>query len=362
MITPRNVTRFRGTSCLNCEQPLDKSDKYCSNCGQVNSTKKLSFDDFFNEFFAGLFAYDSRVNRTINVILFRPGKISKDYIAGKRMRYANPFRFYLSASIIFFIIWSFSNSFEGIRADSPNEIENLSDQELEALKENLQRIPTVENSPINVDSLIDLQKRNRTRTYKDKYVSQAKLDSLGFLSSITEQFNLYSTFYKETDIIEPPVALDSLNHNISTYNKWFYKKIIDIRSIEKNPQVFISYFISKLPFIIFFYLPLFALFIWLLYVRRPFNYMEHLIFSFHVQTTFFIVMGISMLLNWIFGTEVFNGIFILLFLFYLYKAMRNFYCQKRFKTIVKFIFLNILFFILAVIAATISLIASFAIY
>jgi hypothetical protein len=50
------------------------------------------------------------------------------------------------------------------------------------------------------------------------------------------------------------------------------------------------------------------------------------------------------------------------FIFYLYKAMRNFYGQGRVKTIVKFILLNFIFFILAGIAAIISILASFAIY
>ncbi len=93
--------KYRSTECLNCHHPLDISDEFCPNCGQLNSTKKLAFNDFFNEFFAGIFAYDSRFYRTLGVLLFKPGKISKDYIEGKRVRYANPYRFYLSASIFF---------------------------------------------------------------------------------------------------------------------------------------------------------------------------------------------------------------------------------------------------------------------
>lgn len=87
-----------------------------------------------------------------------------------------------------------------------------------------------------------------------------------------------------------------------------------------------------------------------------------MIFTFHVQTTFFVVMALALLLDIIFDSNNFSGIVILLFLFYLYKAMRKFYRQGRFKTIVKFLFLNVIFFILAVVATIISLIASFAIY
>ncbi|WP_232224052.1 DUF3667 domain-containing protein [Gillisia sp. CAL575] len=59
---------------------------------------------FFLEFFAGIFSYDSRMRRTLSTLIFRPGKITKDYVNGMRTQYANPFRFFLSISIIFFIV------------------------------------------------------------------------------------------------------------------------------------------------------------------------------------------------------------------------------------------------------------------
>ncbi len=361
----RSSMKYRGTQCLNCEHSLDKSDQYCPNCGQVNSTKKLSFSDFFNEFFAGLFAYDSRIRRTFNTLLFHPGKISRDYIKGKRMRYANPFRFYLSASIIFFILWNFTNSFEGFTTGLDTgsvDNEELTGEQLEDLRRDLQKIPTIDSSPIPVDSVLLNRMDNRSKSYQDFYVSEDKMDSLGLLNSFTQQVKLYDKFYKETNIQDPVQAVDSLSHENSTYNEWLYSKVVDFNFVKSNPKIFFDYFLSKLPFIIFFYLPVFALFIWLLYIRRPFNYMEHLIFTFHIQTTFFVLMGFSMLLDFIFRTDMLTGIMIIVFLFYLYKAMRNFYLQGRFKSLVKFILLNVIFLILAIIATIFSLMASFAIY
>ena len=123
----RHELKYRNNECLNCHHPLDISDEYCPRCGQLNTTKKLSFNDFFNEFFAGIFAYDSRFYRTLGVLLFKPGKISKDYIEGKRVRYANPYRFYLSASILFFLVWSLTHDFDNsldtqVKTTDPQEI------------------------------------------------------------------------------------------------------------------------------------------------------------------------------------------------------------------------------------------------
>ncbi|MCM4160062.1 DUF3667 domain-containing protein [Antarcticibacterium flavum] len=359
----RTALKYRGTECLNCGHSLDRSEKYCSNCGQLNSTKKLAFDDFFNEFFAGVFAYDSRVRRTFKALMFSPGKVSRDYIQGKRMRYANPFRFYLSASILFFLIWSLTSGFDGFdTGNQAREVKELSPEEIGELRGNLQKVPALNDSPLNVDTLLARQQRQGTESYRDKYYTGEELDSMGFFNSISSKLILYDAFYKETEIIRPGVAMDSLGHVPTAYNRWLYNKATDFNDFKKNPEVFLNYFINKLPFIIFFFLPLFALFIWLLYIRRPFNYMEHLIFTFHVQTTFFIIIGISLIFDYILDTDMVSGLMLAAFLFYLYKAMRRFYLQGGFKTIVKFILLNFIFLILAFVAAIFSFIASFAIY
>lgn len=73
-------------------------------------------------------------------------------------------------------------------------------------------------------------------------------------------------------------------------------------------------------------------------------------------------MGLAMIIENLFFIESFNGFALLLFLFYLYKALRRFYGQGRILTFVKFITLNGIFLILASIAALVAAIASFAIF
>ena len=360
----QSITKYRGTICLNCNHPLDVSDNFCPNCGQTNSVKKLSFDHYINEYFAGFFAYDSRINLTLFTLLFKPGKITKDYVSGKRMRYANPFRFYLSVSIIFFIIFGFSNSYDGMVNTEPQSVsKELSDQEIQDLKKDIDEIPGGTN--VNLDSLVALQDIRDTiskKTFKEKLISQSKLDSLSFLNSVSERVDLYNTFQEETKIVSADIAMDSLHHNHTDFNKWLYKKTIDFNLVKDNPKIFVNYVLGKMPLIIFFFLPIVALFIWLLYWRRKFNYMEHLVFVFHVQSVFFVLLGFSYLIDEIFKIGFFRGAAFFIFLFYLYKSMRNFYEQRRFKTIVKFLIINVIFLTLAVIAIIFTLFASFAMF
>ena len=129
----------------------------------------------------------------------------------------------------------------------------------------------------------------------------------------------------------------------------------------KQPGEFISDLFSKLPFTTFLFLPAFAFFIWLIYIRKKHTYTDHLIFSFHNQSLLFILLIISYLIDTIFKTNS-VPLFIIIFAFYLYKAMRNFYGQGRFKTIVKYSILNTIFVILAGIGVVLLLTGSFLTY
>ncbi len=66
-----------------------------------------------------------------------------------------------------------------------------------------------------------------------------------------------------------------------------------------------------------------------------------------------------MLLNFFVTMQNVAWVFILLFLLYLYKALRSFYEQGRIKTIVKFILLNNYYMFLALIGFVIVAVISF---
>jgi hypothetical protein len=366
----RKALKYRGEKCLNCEQKLDKSVRYCPNCSQLNSTKKLHFKDLFNEFFGSIFAYDSRIMLTLRVLLFRPGKISKEYVEGRRMRYANPFRFYLSVSIVFFLLSGLISKFneytktykEEIQKSSlSSNIKTLDDEETvkivqEALKDNDIKLPDT--------TLVNLNTQNFRKLTNDVvYLSEAQFDTINRGERLYKRARIYNDFYSKNNTLKPHEALHQIGHNNSAYNRWLYKKVIDFSFFKDNPDVAYNYFISKLPVVIFLFMPIFALFIKLIYIRKnKYTYMEHLVFAFHVQSMLFVLLIFSEVFDYVFVTSLFTSMALLIFAFYLYKAMRKFYEQGRFKTIVKFMILNSLFTILASFAAIGYALISFSLY
>ncbi len=365
----RYQLQYRGNQCLNCEHPLDISDRYCPNCSQANSTKKLSLKDFFDEFFSSLISYDSKLLKTLSALLLRPGRITKDYIEGKRTSYTNPFRFLLSLAIVYFLMLNFSGNLTdldrfGESANKPIEMTGpfsfmLDSPEVDEIRDGLEQAQLENGDSIKINSwntkAITQQKDSTILT--DPKTHFQTLDNKDFFERLAHKSEFFNTLLRKDSVYTFEDVQEKYQVASTFENKKTFNATRSALKVSKRPGTFISSLISKLPFLIFFFLPVFALFIWLMYIRKKYTYTDHLIFSFHNQSLLFILLIISFLLDTAFGWTT-NGIFLLIFSVYLYKSMRNFYRQGRFKTIVKYLFFNTIFIILATLSIVVFLTGS----
>ncbi|MFC4635924.1 DUF3667 domain-containing protein [Dokdonia ponticola] len=358
----RKAIKYRGVECLNCAHPLDLSDRFCAYCGQLNTTKRLTLKDFFSEFILSVFTYDSRFRHTLKDLLFKPGTITRYYVDGKRFHYANPFRFFLSASIFYFIILGALSFFGTEELDSPIVNMNVNEDAIVAIDNALQdSIPNLKGVPAQFNDDIQTaiqeakkeskRKREENATLKDslgyKYTAQADMDTLSNISQFFKKFELFRDFYEVTDIDNTAMALDSLKYDKTRLNIWLYDKNYAIERVEKDPLRFINYMASKTPFFLFFFAPFYALFFWLIYSKKRANYMEHLVFIFHIFSWIFVVLLLSLIPDFFISNDNIVAAILLTLIgpFYFYKALRNFYKQNRVITLIKFVFLNIVFMI-----------------
>ena len=86
--------------CLNCGTTL--AGQYCGNCGQRAHSRLISIWELLRDAFGDLLELDSRLWRTLIPLAVRPGKLTRDYLEGRRARFMPPFRTYLVFSIVFF--------------------------------------------------------------------------------------------------------------------------------------------------------------------------------------------------------------------------------------------------------------------
>jgi|SRR5690554_311452 len=352
----KKALRYRGTECLNCGQALDKSDRYCPYCSQKNSNKQLSAKDYFSEFIGSILVYDSRLRYTIRELLFKPGLVSKNYVAGQRLKYANPYRFFLSVSIIYFLLKSLLPT--AVSSNDINDINVIFDDDQNA--EN----PT---TPLISSKLYSYGSRGDTTTAKalgiTQYFPETYLDTLPFFKEQARRTSLYLEYHYAHLDQDPEVALDSLNHILNPKNEWLYTRAMAARKVFENPQEFREYVTSKMPFFLFFFAPVFALFFWLLFLFTKYNYIEHLIFLFHLFSFYYLARIPIILINTAFKTEALDALFLLIAMpLYFYLALRKFYNQSHWLTAIKFIFLSFVFGISFLIGILVFILGSAAVY
>ena len=87
--------------CANCGAPL--GGRYCSACGQRVEPPLHSLWHFMRVATEDLTHADSRIWRTLAALMFRPGFLTAEFIAGRRARYLPPVRLYLVLSVAFFV-------------------------------------------------------------------------------------------------------------------------------------------------------------------------------------------------------------------------------------------------------------------
>lgn len=89
--------------CLNCGAEL--TGKYCSACGQKKVDRRdLSVGRFFGHVFNELTHLQSnKILRTFGALLFKPGLLTSEYLAGKKGFHIGPVRLYLTFSALYFL-------------------------------------------------------------------------------------------------------------------------------------------------------------------------------------------------------------------------------------------------------------------
>ena len=368
--------KFRGTECRNCGHLLDVSDKFCPNCGQANSTKKLVLKDFLDEFLSSVLNYDSKLLQTLSTMLVRPGTITKDYINGKRVSYTNPFRFLLSLAFLYFLMVTYDSNISNLddleldkkieqgpmsfninSGESQNDSISFEEQTLNAIQQ-LDTIEGIDAVPIpgfkldSLQTLIDEGIKNEKR--KDSFMftnPRAYLKDLqsGKSGGFSERVEFFFTFLQKDSIKSFEEAQEKYGAEDTFENKLAFNGSKSSLKALAQPGTYLNNTIAKLPLVIFFFLPVFTVFILLVYIRKKYTYIDHLIFSFHNQSLLFILLILSWIIDSIFNIAT-AWIAFMVFSIYLFQAMRKFYGQGVFKTIIKYVFLNSAFLFLALIS------------
>jgi Protein of unknown function (DUF3667) len=92
-------------ACENCGTAL--AGPYCSECGQPAQSPLTSLGTFVRHVLDDVASFDSRLLRTLRTLILHPGRLTAEYLAGRRIRYTYPVQLYFLGAAAFFLVASF---------------------------------------------------------------------------------------------------------------------------------------------------------------------------------------------------------------------------------------------------------------
>jgi hypothetical protein len=226
----------------------------------------VHFSEAIGELADDVVAWDSRLWRTLLPLIFKPGYLTAEFIAGRKARYVAPFRLYLIISFVLFLVISGSNQTISVVGE-----DNSGDAVLAPIVIGDPNAVTAADVSSDIGMEIDLADENSPQWLQD--LDQRVEDNAG--------------------------------------------------TIKQEPEEFLANIIEHLPQTMFVMLPLFALLLRFCYLFSPFHYLQHLVFALHYHSFFYLLYLIGTIIE-LFGWHA-DSIIFLLFLVYLPLALRQAY-------------------------------------
>ena len=331
------------TICLNCGTPL--RDSFCHHCGQKDIPQRQTLGELWTNFISSFWSYEGKFFLTTKYLVTRPGFLAMEYNKGKRESFYHPARMYVFISFVFFLIFfSFGNTDNEISEDKKKNVLKETTDELKKTKvDSILKVVGKDSAVKQINSIKDSIKSNRKKNngiifnFDDvKYNSVKEYDSLQQMKPIQER------------------------------DGWF-KKIAMTRAIELNNRYkdndsefgkdFTNAFSENFSKVLFYLLPIFALLLKLLYIRKDFFYSEHLVFSIYYYNFFYLAGSLQLLVQQVPQLNWLGNIIALWIMLYLLFAMKRMYNQGWGKTILKYLIFVFLFFVCVGIGLAINAIA-----
>jgi hypothetical protein len=244
------ATHEHGGVCANCGAVL--TGPYCANCGQMAHLHR-TLGGIGHEILHGVFHFEGKIWRTLPLLVFKPGQLTRRYIHGERARFVSPMALFLFSVFLMFAVVS-AIAGEMHAPEVPKRLRGQSFQQLQVEQAKLKAEQKV------LRGLIDEAKAAK----KDTKALQAKYDQN---ASDRTDIATASAFVKGDG---PTVA--NFNTGIPALNE-------AIRKANDNPNLLLYKLQSSAYKYSWALIPLSTPFLWLLFFwRRDLKMYDHAIF------------------------------------------------------------------------------------
>ena len=361
--------------CENCGAA--KQGAFCAVCGQNDRNYRRNVFPVVAEALAETFETDSRLFRTLGVLFTRPGFLSKEFSENRRARYLSPFRLYLFTSIAFFFVLSLS-------IDMPDGLPGSGDGRPPFLQVGPGDAPPGVEAPQGVTEAGTATEDDDARTNRVRVTvggqrvlgtadgdeesdepgpgpagrpreftaeQQAGIERLREILDEPRRRKLRELLNRP--VIGPAIAegIDDIPEEtyaeMGDYSRHLVGQLVDILH---RPFDAARAWLENLPIAMFCLLPFYALLLKILYIRPQRFYSEHLVFGMHIHTVAYIVFTVMVLIPDAPSVGWLGPLLLLALAVYYFLALKRYYGNGAFLTLVKYVILAGMYSFLLILA------------
>ncbi len=343
--------------CANCLAPL--AGPFCAQCGQHVADYHRSVWRFVAAFFDNAFCWDNKLFRTLGPLLKRPGWLTQEFMAGRRVRYVHPLRLFLFTSAVCLTLIQFMHRDAGM--DRGKDTEPGATIQAGDGKDGDEKTPAASPAPTPTTPLPPASPAEATlgQVFRETYKPSVK-GGKPINAATAEKPGLPRGAAGGGDDFQD--KMEAVGKKMEAAGR----KMEAAEKAGKFGEKLTTNLQQKLSWVTLAMLPIFALLMRWAYGRAGGYYFTYLVFSLHYHTfllLFWVVYSsldamASRVNNALFQLPGFLvGLCLLLPPYYLYRALRQMYGQSRFATVAKVsavgaLHLLALFVGLAIIGAT----------
>jgi hypothetical protein len=281
--------------CENCGAVL--LGDHCYNCGQPTKGLIRQFSAIIGDFADTVLNIDSRIVHTVGPLLFKPGFLSLEYFAGRRVRYVSPVRLLVFIAVVSFLVaqWLTPDLEANANGDGPIVFDTDSNgfssatSEAEVIKRRDAAIARIDRSvpqgakvPGLVAGLNESKVEIRAAAARRIAQLQGKPVGPPALPASGKNEPRFEFDGKPWDPVKHPAKIswlpargnDLLNVGIGRAKK-------NILRVRQDPNLLKNAIFSTAPTTLFILVPVFALLLKILYLFKRRLYMEHVVVALH---------------------------------------------------------------------------------
>lgn len=369
------------TLCLNCGARLP--GQYCPRCGQRAQSLRVPVHHFVRNGFVELFGLDGRVWSTYATLLFKPGRLTTDYLKGRRQRSLSPLRVYIASTLLLFVLLSAIDPVGRVSALIGARSDGRDADSLVVVREELALVLRRAAESDSLAARAAAAARDTTDAVASEYATQRTADSLAAARAVAVAESTLAAFSDEPEPVEGDLrdaqdavadaredladrldrldgdlgaaieaAVDDVDAGLSARDRLALDveaailqalppdSLVRLGDVEdaraqvvpeitnnvglpewmprsSSTEQFVGArdrteqraaltalgrdAIAQLPTALFLLLPLFALLLKLVYVRRDWYYSEHLVFGLHVHAAAFVILTVALVVSTLSG-------------------------------------------------------------